>query len=325
MLLAFFRSNQPAVLLAVPLLAALLFMPAFWGAPPAHTGAMPLYALLLQLTGGYAGLRTGLALVLIVLLAVQLAALLNALELLDRRNHLVALLFPMLFAGLSPSMALDPALLGMPLVLFALRRTWALPNAGPGLSRVFDAGLLIGLAGLCYLPYLFMLFVVWASVSVIRPFAWREYLLPLLAVALVLYLAWGLLRVLGLGPWEPMATLRAQEATPAVVWTSPMRKDFVALAVLWLLLGFAAFNKSYARSVMRGKNQRSGLMAFAMALGILMVLLSLIKGAFPSVIAAVPASVIMAYLALAPRRPWLAELATLAGLGLAFWLQWAPS
>lgn len=322
MLIGLFRSNQPAVLMAVPVVVLGLYLPSLWN-EPVHTGPlMPFSGLVVRALSAPGWLNGLSALLLVVLVGFQLALLLNALELLDRRNHLAAFLFPLMLAGVSDTAALDPALLGMPWVLMALRRTWSLANAGPALGRLFDAGSLIGIAALFYLPYVFMLFVIWASVSVIRPFAWREYVLPFLAVALVFYVVWGVLALLGHGAWMAMDTFRGPEVMRLELWGGPVRNGFVALVVILLLLGLAAFNHSYARSVMRGKNIRSGLMAFALALLIMMVLLVLIKGSCPAVLAAVPAGAIASYLFLSPRRSWMAELAAWTGLGLALWLHW---
>jgi hypothetical protein len=102
---------------------------------------------------------------------VQLNALANNTDQVDRRNHLTALLFVLLLAAFDRTALLDPALLGMPLVLVGLaQRTWSMNNRSGALAELFDAGVLIGLAGLFYLPYLFLVVVLWASVSVMRPF-----------------------------------------------------------------------------------------------------------------------------------------------------------
>lgn len=320
MLAAFFRSNQPAVLLAAPVVTALLFAPAFWQAPAVSQPAMPLAALLGNwLTAPWSRALAGIALVALV--AIQLAALLNALELLDRRNHLAAVLLPVTLAGLGGPGCFDPALLGMPFVLMAMRRAWAITNTGSALSPLFDAGLLLGLAALCYLPYAFLLAVLWASASVIRPFAWREYALPALAMVLVFYLAWGVLRLADEPPWRPLLTVMQDDPHPFVA-VGGIRRAFIALLILLLLLGFAAFTRSYAQSVMRGKNLRSAVMALALALAVLMALLALLKGGFPAVLLAVPAAVLVSYLLLNPRHAWLGEAAAWSLAALALWIRW---
>lgn len=322
MIAAFFRSNQPAVMAAVPVVLAALYMPAFWHAPSAAEAQMPIAALMRDLLGDAAWAHALLGIVLIAAVAMQLTVICNALELIDRRNHLVAFTMPVALAGLG-SAAYDPALLGMPVLLMAMRRTWSINNAGPALAALFDAGLLLGLATLCYLPYAFVLLAIWASTSLIRPFNWREYLMPLFALVLVFYLTWIALYLIDPAPWHPMLAMMSAAEDPAVLWNAAARKSFIVLLIPILLIALSAFNRSHARSVMRGKNLRSAFMAFALALSVIMGLLSVFKGSFPAVLAAVPAGVLLAYPFVSPKRGWLAEAACLGLLALALWTRWA--
>lgn len=320
MLAGLFRSNQPAVQLAVPLLVLGLLLPLRGEPAELSPLLMPLAAAVNDLIGPHGWLRHTVGLVLVLVLAIQLAALVNRVELMERRNHLPALLFPLWLAGLGGDLY-DPALLGMPFALLALRRTWSVSNTGPALSIVFDGGLLIALAALFYLPYAFLVVALWASVSLIRPFAWREYITPLLAMALVVYIAWAGLLLAGTSPWRPLLTVAAPQGQPPSA-NGNAQIAFVVLGAIVVLVALAAFASGYARSVMRGKNMRSSFLAFAMALGVLVVLLWLLNGRFPSVLAAVPLSVISAYALLAPRKKWLAEAAAWGLVALACWVRW---
>lgn len=323
MLAATFRSNQPAVLLAVPLVSGALFVPAFWHAPAMADGLMPLAQLVQSLLGQAPWAHALVGWFLTTTVAVQLAVLFNALELYDRRNHLPGLLLPITLAGIGGPGAYDPALLGMPFALLALRRAWSINNTGPALSPLFDASLLIGLAALCYLPYAFLLVVIWSSASLLRPFAWREYVIPTVGLAFVFYLAWAALQLMLRTPWRPLPTVMAPDQLPAVIMNGAAHRVFLVLLIPQLLLAFAAFNRSHAQSVMRGKNLRSSFMAFAMALVLLMAMLSLLRGGFPAVLAAVPAAALLGYLHLDPRRGWLSEAAVLGLAVVAMWVRWA--
>lgn len=324
MVAGIFRSNQPAVLFLVPLVVLGLFLPDLPHGAVARPGLMPLAAAMERLVGNAGWLRQTVGLLLVLAVAVQATLLVNGLELMDRRNHLVALLFPLFMAGLSGPVLYEPALLGMPLVLLAFRRVWAMGNTGHVLGVVFDAGFLLGLASLCYLPYAFLLVVIWASVSVVRPFAWREYVLPVLGSATVFYLAWAVLRLAGSAPWQPLLTvLRFDPGAVAVVGGTPTRTSFLAMAGILLLFALMAFGNSYARTIMRGKNLRSSFMAFVTALVVLVLFLSAISGGFPPVLLAVPASVLCAHALLAPRKAWLAEAATLVLVLCGFWIRWS--
>lgn len=324
MLAGLFRSNQPAVLFAVPLVVAVLCGPAFSAPVEMPPGLMPLAALVERMLGGIAWAHHLLGIVLVLMVAVQLALLVNGLELMERRNHLAALLFPVLLAGLGGEALYEPALLGMPLVLIALRRAWSINNTGAALGVLFDAGFLLGLATLCYLPYAFLLVVVWASVSVIRPFAWREHVMPVLGTALVLYLTWAALHLMDRTPWRPLLTVaRWDAATATVMHPTTVRWAFLVLAGLVLFVALMGFGSGYARSVMRGKNLRASFFAFATALGVLAVLLGSLNGSFPPVLAAVPLAVLCGYAFISPKRPWLQEAAVSGLVLLALWIKWA--
>lgn len=324
MLAGLFRSNQPAVLFVVPLVVAALLLPTFSAPALAQPGQMPLASLVEHLLGSAAWPRHLLAIALVIALAVQLASMVNGLELMDRRNHLVAFLFPVLLAGLGGKVLYEPALQGMPLVLLALRRTWSISNTGSVLGVLFDSGFLLGIASLFYLPYAFLLVVVWASVSVIRPFAWREYVLPMVGIALVFYFAWAVLNLADRTPWEPLHTLSHSNAAAATVLDpSSARVGFWCIAGLVLLVALMAFSSGYSRSVMRDKNLRSSFLAFTTALGVLAVLLGFLNKGFPPVLATAPLAVLCSYALLNPKRSWLAEVSVFGMVGLALWMRWA--
>lgn len=322
MLAGLFRSNQPAVQLAMPLLVLLLFAPSYRSPSPGFENAMPLAELVEKVLRDSTWARHTLGIILIMMLSVQLTSLVNGADLMDRRNHLPALLLPLWLAGLHQEGPYHPALLGMPLVLSALRLTLSMSNTGAVLRTLFDAGLLIGLAALCYLPFAFLIVMIWASASVIRPFAWREYALPAVAISLVFYLAWGMLHLTGHTPWYPLRTMvEASEAGPRGF--SAARIVFHVLGAALFLDALTMFASSYARSVMRGKNLRSSFLSFAVALGVIIGVQQLINGRFPAVLGAVPLAVISSYDLLTPRKRWLAEFAALGLLASACWERWA--
>jgi len=323
MLAAFFRSNQPAVLVSVPLVVVALFVPSFWHVPVQQGALMPLALLMQHWIGSSAWANALAGMALVSLATVQLSILVNAVELMDRRNHLVAIIFPLLLAGLGGTGCYDPALLGLPFVLFALRRAWSISNTGEALAALFDAALLIGLAALCYLPYAVLLVVLWISTSLIRPFAWREYVLPVVGLSLVFYIAWMALHLVGSAPWRPLLTVMPDDMAPAVLGQGLARKSFLVIAMPILLLALAAFYRSQAQSVMRGRNLRSAFMALALSLAVVMGLLTWLKGSFPAVLPALPAGGIAAYLFLNPKRRWLAELGLGAMLCAVLWVRWS--
>jgi hypothetical protein len=321
MLVRLFRSNQPGVLATLLLLVPGLFLGHVRSPAPPLERAMPLQQLAQELYSAVPWSHGVVQLVLVLLVAVQLTALMNGAELVDRRNHLPALLFPLLLATLAAPGELGPALLGMPLVLWGLRRTWSITSGGAALSPLFDAGLLIGLAALCYMPYAFLLVVVWASVSVIRPFQWREYVLPLVGQLLMFYFAWGVLRLLGVDDWQPLRTIAVQAPSPKVQGGA---REVVLLVLLAALLAVSLFEftRQYVRGVVREQNLRSSFLAFCATSVLIIFLVMLLNDRYPPVLLATPLALLFTFGLLGTRRAWLGELSVLLLLVLAIWKQY---
>lgn len=327
MLAALFRSNRPAVLMGVPVVVFAVFGSSLGDPAPPGTEAMPLAEIAQRLLGS-ASWSTGLVGMLITsVIAIQLAGLSNNAELLGRRNHLPALLFPLLLAVLGRGGALDPlinggALLGMPLVILALDRTQSIADKGRSLGALFDAGVLLGIAAMFYLPYVFLVVVVWATTSVIRPFQWREYVIPVLGCALVFYMAWALLLLAGNDAWDPLRTVvQRSDRSPLVhrAWWIALNAWMIPMVVV----AFGGFVASYQHGVMRDKNLQSSFMAFFTGCGVIMGLSWFLVKDFPAVLLAAPMAIFLGHALIGTRRQLLSEGATYVLLGLALWAQWA--
>jgi len=329
MIARLFRSNQPAVLLAVPVLVVALFARAAAAPHAPAAGVMPLYRLVETMLAGIAWGPGALGMLLVVAIAAQLTVLVNGTELMERRTHLPALLFPLLLAAFGPSDPFGPALMGMPLVIMALHRVLSITNIGQVLGRLFDAGLLLGIAALFFLPYVLLLVVVWAAVSMIRPFHWREYIVPLVGCALPFYLAWAVHFLLGGMSWDPLATVLPAGTLDEPVSPDTMAKVSAAQRTLFHLvaglLGLASaktFLNGYRRAVVREKKLRSAFIVFMLVLAATGGMVHTLRGTFPPVLAAVPLAVFLAYGLLGTRRPWLGESAVYSLLLLALWARW---
>lgn len=325
MLVGIFRSNRPGVLLVVPVLVALLWPGMALVDPQARTAmaGMLLHEMARPLL--HAG-TWGLAICSVLMvwaLSIQMDRLGNNNGLFRRPQHLTALCLPLVLALLPQGLVPDPALMGMPLVLWALQRVWATQGAHVALGAHFDAGLLIGVAALVHLPYAFLLSVVWASSSVMRPLQWREYVLPLLGTALVLVLAFGASQVVDPARWNVTASF-----LPAVPPIRPAPIHWVhgvlvlAVAGLLGLSALVTFARGYGKGVVREKNTRSAFLALAFALGIVAVFDRYTLGYVPPVLVAVPASVLMAWPLHEARRLYLVDAAVLGLLLLALWARW---
>ncbi len=325
MLVKFFRQNQPLVLLALVPLMLLLWPGATPAANPLvrYAPGMPGYAALRLLFGTAGWVLPVVALLLVGGLAVQLNYTLNESELFERRNHLPALLLPLVLGLFPQGLVPDPAFAGMPFALWALRRLWAHQGDVRTLGPLFDAGLLIGLATAFYLPYAFLVVVLWSSLAVMRPFHWREYLVPVLGLGLMVFLVWGTLQVTAPGAWNVAASWRPAvppEKLNAPHWLRGIL--LLALALLFLVSGIFAFAAGYARGIMREKNTRASFLAFSFTCGLLALFNWFTEGRVPPVLVAIPVAAFISWPLLQARRILWAELGVIAILALGAWGRW---
>lgn len=333
MLSSFFRRDRPLALLPLPFLVLLLWPGAGitdrWpyarasGSAEHMVEGMPLY----QPVRWLMGLSPWAALLMSVLLvtgvAFSLVRVANDTGLHERRNYLPAVLLALLLGLLPFGLLADPALLGMWPVVWALGRTWrAIGRQELGMA-LFDAGLLLGLASLCYLPYGFLIVVIWSTLSVTRPPGLREFILPALGLATMLFLAWGTIHLLQPGLWDPKGSLHFGNPPPlpAMHWMHRVVLTSV-LAVLGIAL-IVSVTRVYVRSVMREQNIRASLLAFCFAMALLALFAWWLDGHVPPALLAVPGSLLLTFpLSVVKKQAW-ADAALWSLLLLACWARWA--
>ena len=285
-------------------------------------GAMPLFLLVRGTIALVPWFSTVVSASVVMLVAMQITWLANRSELFERRNQLPALLLPTLVALNGSGFVVSAALCGMPLVIWAFQRAWSVGSREHALRSLFDAGLLLGAASMVYLPYAFLVVAIWASNAVLRPFSWREHLVPMVGLALVFHLCWGALLLVGLVEWDLRAALirSPSERLRAV--------DVAQWPISWMVIALFAiptwhhFSRSYSRSVMSEKNIRSAFLALTVALAVIGIGEALLTRQPPMVLFAVPLSVLIGYPLLHARRLLLAECGVWLLLGAAFWVQW---
>lgn len=321
MLARLFRSNQPGVLVMLVVLVPALFFP-HWGAPAPALGQAAPIAQALGRSFSIAPWAYGaLVLLTVALLALQVTVLMNEAEVVDRRNHLPALLLPLVLALCTAPGSLGPGFFALPFVVWAMRRCWVISSGGPALAPLFDAGLLLGIASQIYVPYAFLVVVVWASVSVIRPFHWREYVVPLLGTALVFYLAWGTVELLHVKSNSPLRTVVAA-MPPAVRWPANYSWTLGLVLLPLVLVSLLRFAGHYGRGVVREQNVRSAFIALVLALCLILSLVRLISGAWAFEIIVVPLSMLCTFAFLGTDRAWVGEAAIACMVLLSVWLQY---
>jgi len=188
MLVRFFRSHQPILLVFIPLFAGCIWIPSFLHPVVTVVGGlqnqMPLFLLFAKPLCAYPFLSVLLAFLILLLQAFQFNALLGKFELIGGQSYFPALLY-VCFCSFLPSVrTLHPALLSAVFVLLALNcvlGTHRISNASPA---CFEAGLSMALASLIFFPMVLGLVFVLIAVAILRPFSARDLIVVFLGFLL---------------------------------------------------------------------------------------------------------------------------------------------
>lgn len=325
MLLRFFSGNQPISLLLLPLLAVLLWLPGFFAEPFDLAGPepMPLYELLTVWLADLHWLQLLLALLLVVVQAFFVNSLANDLHLLEKRSNLPGLCFLLLNALFPEQLQLSPVLLANTFLLLAMYRLYAIAGSERAGALAFDAAFLIGIASLLHPPTLVLLPVVYFALNDFRPFNGREWLLPLMGIALPWLFAWSWFFWFDTTP-EFANALSHGFAWNGVSWLGS-GTAFYALAgmsLVMLMMSLAQAIRTIGQNVVEVRKMLTELVWLAL-LVVVSVLLAPVKSVHLLTLASFPVSIWLSQAFQQSKRTGLMEVFLLLWLGLIFYHRFA--
>lgn len=184
----FIRAAQQfraAALLLIPLLAVALWWPGFiLPYTPKAQVPMPLFGLIEQFIADYPLPSRIIALALVLGEAFLLNYTIIEHNVLTKKSYLPALFYVTLTGCSLGLLRLHPALIANLFLLQALRLLFEGYRTDTAYAKSFNAGLLIALASLIYLPAgVFVLFAMTAFI-ILRPFVWREWIILICGILL---------------------------------------------------------------------------------------------------------------------------------------------
>jgi hypothetical protein len=188
MIIRFFKSNQQATFLAIPLLVIALWVEGFVKHVPLDlTSAMPIYKLIMY----FYSIKTDLiyrivALCLIILQAIYLNNIINKHEVLYRRSHLPAMVYSALMSLFIPFLNLHPILIISTLLIRLLDSILYFYKSNTN-NIAFECGLLIGIASMIYFPSIILFLMVLIGLIILRPFYWRNWIIAIMGLLLPFY------------------------------------------------------------------------------------------------------------------------------------------
>ena len=311
MLVSTFRDARLAILFLVPIITAIIWMPVFFlSFPPEYNElSMPLYRLVKPLFNFSPGLVKFLSIIFISAQAILLNRIINNNTVLYKNTNLTALVYPLVLSLTPQLLWLHPILFVNFIMIFTLNRllsTYKHPNP---LNRFFDVGFLIALASLFWFPAIFLIFLVFASLPIIRPFVWREWIASIVGLLLPyffisIYFFWtDRLDFF----WLQLIPSQISHELVLNEFYTYVNKSGTALTALLLVPALFRLRANFTKNAIRTRDYQKVLVAFFF-ISVLIYVLTEDNYHYSIAIVAIPVTVLIAYFFLTLRKRWIYEI-----------------
>ena len=181
LLVRIFKSNQPVLLIAIGVIALVIWMYGFFH-PIEVTivNPMPLYKVVLRLFDNMYVVRNITGFIFLVSGAFLINYIANKHEMISKKAYLPGLLYVIISSNSIESVQLHPILISNLLVLLAVNRLYDMYKKEDTFSEVFDAGFLLAAATLLYFPCMIFCLLIFIALIIFHPFVWREWLIAII-------------------------------------------------------------------------------------------------------------------------------------------------
>jgi hypothetical protein len=249
---------------------------------------------------------------ILIVQAIRLNMVLNEWKMFALNGFTTAMSYILLSGFFTDWSYLSPALIANSFVIWVFECLCRLYNHNNPKSLLFNVGLIIGAAVLCYQPLVILIVVALFALMVIKPFVISEWIVLLLGIAMPFYIIASLL-------YLNDKTNLIVSFLPAIKFQLPQITINVwlyiklALLTIMLLVGFNFFSKYNSRMVIQIRKNWSVLLV--MLLLILPIsFFSFEKGLTSCWLAIVPVAAFISNAFLYPKKAWLPNILLLACL-----------
>lgn len=187
MIYTLYKSNYRLVLLGLPLVIVLLWMGQLVGGFEASAiqNATPLFSLVKHIFPNQLS-EQFFAMAIIVFSGVLLNATINKEQFFEKHTYLPALTYIFVMSLFPKYQHLHPIILANFFVILSIRRLFHIRRAVDARRMIFDAGFFLGISALFYEYYIAFYLLAWGTLSVLRPFVWREHFMGLFGLVIPL-------------------------------------------------------------------------------------------------------------------------------------------
>ncbi len=311
MLIRFFRQSHPAsLIILLPLIAVLLWIPAFFTKDYVNTrNSMPLMELVSKPFAEAPWILSLIGLFLNIGSAYIFNYIIEKLDVLERKSNLPALLFIILASSFHSFLKFHPLQPAVFLLLISLYRILQSYQYSSALSNAFDAGLFLGIAILFYFPFFWFMPFLWACLLIVRPFVWREYALSAFGALLPIVFAVSYYYLVDRLPflWYDKIVFSLSERNFTYPTDSWLWVAVLIMGCIILLFSIGALLKRLNNSVIRAKSTLQTFLVFSF-FSLFVVFINGTQQSYIFYLFILPISLFWAIYLTSLKKHWLAEL-----------------
>ncbi|HNS12855.1 MAG TPA: DUF6427 family protein [Bacteroidia bacterium] len=322
-MIRFFKSTQPAALFAIPLIVILLWAERFSSFPVTKDHyPMPLWNLFESF---FVMIPNWLSLLLFIAIisfeAIYFNLIVNRHEVLYKNSYLPSLFFVLFISSIPDFLAIHPIHFVNLILLRIFDKVFSLHKNNRAIVAIFDCGFLAATAALFYFPAIPILLLLMFTLSIVRPFHIREWLVLIIGYTIpFLFLSvfkfWNHeLPIFWQGFFEKLS-----EKTPSFTFPDILPLQVIAgLLILMLILAWLRLRANYYKNIIRIRTYQQ-LLFFTFFLGILSVYLSRNMALINFAIFAMPVSIWYSYFFVSQKKKlWITEGLLWIFIGTIIW------
>lgn len=235
MLQSIFSGDKPKTLIAILFFTLLLWLPVFISIEnPVSPNRiqMPGYSLIQNLFSGTSNAGILIAFILLIIQSYMLFIMNGRFILMQKRTFLQSFFYLGILSFYSSIQNLSPSLCAGFFIIYALEVIFDSYSKEKNSYHFFEAGIFLGIASLFYAKSIFFLPFIWVCSLILRPFFWREWIMPVVGMLLPYIFYTAISYLIGNNPFKIFETLVFSLNTNAV--------DFQPGTDFYIFLGFMA-------------------------------------------------------------------------------------
>lgn len=324
-MIRFFKSPQPAALIVIPFIIIVLWVYNGWRSVPVTDGSsLAVWEMIASL---FSALPSWLNFIFMAALisaqAIYFNLMVNRHEVLYKNSYLPSFVFALLISADPGLMQFHPVHVINLFVLIIFDRMFTVFKNEKANSALFDSAFLTGLSALIYFPALLLFIVLILSLSILRPFNLKEWLIALIGFLLPfffisVYMFWNT----SLIPFWSDYMAHFPDAAPAMdIAKTPSRMWLAIFIGSLLLISILKLRGNFSKNTIRTRSYQQIIFIY-LFLGIISIGITRHIMPIHFAIIALPAALFIAYFYLsAKRRLRLYEISLWILIGLVVWNQ----